>query len=176
VPVTDPRRPDVFDVILAPALVFAGYAIAPLASRLWLGVAVSLLAIAASIPFLVRRARLVRVSHTPALDALRVIAVFGSVLIVAFASLHYAVATHVADQYTGIATKLDSVYYTVTMLSTVGFGDITADGQLARLLATLNILFNLIALGIGIRLVTHAAQTRVHEQGTRLVPPSADEA
>jgi voltage-gated potassium channel len=169
-------RIDLLDVLLIPVLVFAGYAIAPLDSRLWLGITVSLTAIVLCIPLLARRARAVRVSHTPLVDALRAIAVFGAVLIVAFASMHYSIAFHGNNEYSGISTKLDAVYYTVTTLSTVGYGDITANGQVARLVVTTNILFNLIALGIGLRLVTHAAQQRFQEKGTRLVTPPADEA
>lgn len=160
----------------APALIILGYVLAPLSTRPWLGVLVSLTALACALPFLARRARVVRLSNTPLIDALHAIAVFGTMLIVAFASLHYAVAVNVDGQYSGLQTKLDGVYYTVTVLGTVGFGDITADGQLARGLATTNILFNLIALGVGLRLVTFAAQSRFSEQGTRLVPPAADEA
>lgn len=163
-------------MVAAPAFIIVGYVLAPLGTRPWLGVLVSLTALACALPFLARRARVVRLSNTPLIDALRAIAVFGTMLIVAFASLHYAVAVNVDGQYSGIETKLDGVYYTVTVLGTVGFGDITADGQAARALATANILFNLVALGVGLRLVTFAAQSRFNEQGTRLVPPTGDEA
>lgn len=164
------------ETFAAPVVIIAGYVLAPLDSRPWLGVTVSLAALIATVPLLMRRARAVRLSHTPALDALRAIAMFTSVLIVAFASLHYAVAVNVAGQYSGLNTKIDGVYYTVTVLGTVGFGDVTADGQLARVLATVNILFNLVALGVGLRLITFAAQTRFNERGTRLVAPPSDEA
>lgn len=173
---SDQRRIDVLDVLLTPALVFAGYLVAPLGSRLWLGITISVLAILLSLPLLLRRARAVRNSTRPVQDALRAIAVFGSVLIVAFASLHYAIAMNTEGQYIGLSTKIDGLYYTVTMLSTVGFGDVSASGQLARAIATVNILFNLVALGIGLRLMTHAAQERFQEQGTRLVPPTPEEA
>ena len=50
-------------------------------------------------------------------------------LVVSFAAVYYVLGTEMEGQMNGISTKTDSLYFTVTMLSTVGFGDITAVGQ-----------------------------------------------
>jgi hypothetical protein len=44
----------------------------------------------------------------------------------------------------------------VTIVATVGFGDIHAQGTAARLLVTVHMLFNLVYLGTALRLLTGA--------------------
>ena len=55
-------------------------------------------------------------------------------------------------------TKTDSLYFTVTVFATVGFGDITATSQAARLIVTVQMILDLIILGLGIRLLLGAAR------------------
>jgi voltage-gated potassium channel len=150
-------------VTAAPLAVIAVYAVAPLATTPWLGVVASLLAIGVTIPLATRRVRRVRHSDRPLLDAAAAIALFSTVLIIGFASMYYAVAVHRSGEIDGIETKIDALYFTVTTAATVGFGDITADGQLARLLVTVNMVFNIVALGATVRLVGWAARQRIDE-------------
>jgi len=49
-----------------------------------------------------------------------------------FADSDYVFRTH--GQMSGLETKTDAIYFTVTIVATVGFGDITATGQAARAL------------------------------------------
>jgi voltage-gated potassium channel Kch len=53
---------------------------------------------------------------------------------------------------------VDSLYFTVTTFSTVGFGDITATSQTARLLVTTQMILGLIVLGLGIRVILRAVE------------------
>jgi voltage-gated potassium channel len=55
-------------------------------------------------------------------------------------------------------TRTDSLYFTVTTFSTVGYGDITATSQAARLLVTVQMILDLLALGLGIRVFIGAVQ------------------
>ncbi len=59
------------------------------------------------------------------------------------------------------------MYFTVTTLSTVGFGDITATGQAARLVVTLQMAFNLAFLGIVIRAFANVAGRRHRERAPK---------
>jgi voltage-gated potassium channel len=47
-------------------------------------------------------------------------------------------------------TRTDSVYFTVTIFATVGFGDISASSEAARVLVTFQMILDLIVLGLGI--------------------------
>jgi len=64
-------------------------------------------------------------------------------VLVVFSFSYYLLAINATDQMVGVATRLDALYFSATTVSTVGYGDIHAAGQLARGLVTLNILFNL---------------------------------
>ena len=68
------------------------------------------------------------------------------------------------DQFVGLDTKLDAVYFTVTTLSTVGYGDVHAVGQAGRLAVTLQIVFNLTFLAVAVRVLVGAAQRRLAER------------
>lgn len=150
-------------VAAAPIVVIGVYAVAPLDSAPWLGVVAGLAAIGVTIPLAARRVRRVRTSDRPVLDATAAIALFSTVLVIGFASMYYVVAAHRPGEIDGIDTKIDALYFTVTTAATVGFGDITADGQLARLLVTLNMVFNIVALGATVRLIGWAARQRIGE-------------
>jgi hypothetical protein len=56
-------------------------------------------------------------------------------------------------------TRTDSLYFTVTVFATVGFGDINATSQAARVLVTVQMVLDLIVLGLGIRVFTSAVQS-----------------
>jgi len=81
-----------------------------------------------------------------------------------FASAYFAMAPRAspANFNTHSLTRTDSLYFTVTTFSTVGYGDITAASQTARLVVTAQIILDLLALGLGIRVflgtVQHARQ------------------
>ena len=65
---------------------------------------------------------------------------------------------HTTGQINGVITKLDALYFTVTVVSTVGFGDITAVGQTARAVVTIQMIFDLAFLAIAVRVLARAAE------------------
>jgi len=65
--------------------------------------------------------------------------------VIFFAEADYLLS-RLPGQFVGLHTRTDSLYFTVSTLSTVGFGDITASGQLARAAVSLQIVFNLVFL------------------------------
>ncbi len=159
----DSPRVELAAVALAPVVVIGVYSVAPLESTPWLGLLASLLAIGVTIPLAARRVQRVRTSDRPVLDAMAAIALFSTVLIIGFASMYFVLAMHRPGEIDGISTKIDALYFTVTTAATVGFGDITADGQMARLLVTVNMVFNIVALGATVKLIGWAARQRIGE-------------
>lgn len=120
-------------------------------------------AVGALVPLAVRRAQQVLVSDRPGLVALQAVVTAVTVLVVSFSTLYYVLGTQHSDQIDGVATKIDGLYFSVTILSTVGFGDITATGQLGRAVVTLNMALNLVLLAIAVRVLTWALE-RAREQ------------
>ncbi|MGB0100828.1 MAG: potassium channel family protein [Nocardioides sp.] len=62
--------------------------------------------------------------------------------ILAFALAFYRLAIDSPGQIVGLETRLDSLYFTMTTLLTVGYGDIHAEGQVARGLVLVQMVFN----------------------------------
>ena len=51
-------------------------------------------------------------------------------------------------------SRTDALYFSVTIVTTVGFGDITAKTEVARLLVAAQMFGDLILLGLGLKLST----------------------
>ena len=56
----------------------------------------------------------------------------------------YVLAAQEPEQFTGLTTRTDALYFTIVTMSTVGFGDIHPVGQQAKLLVIAMIIFDLI--------------------------------
>lgn len=134
------------------------YVVIPLQTDLaWLGLVIGLVALVGIAPFAVRRAVAVGNSPTPMLAAGEAILIVASMLIFGFSSVYLAIDRDAA-QFSGLETRIDAVYFTVSTLSTVGYGDVHATGQLARGLVTLQILFDLSLLAVSVKLLLGAAR------------------
>jgi voltage-gated potassium channel len=84
--------------------------------------------------------------------------VVGGVIFFAVADL--AVARSAPAEFVSLETKTDALYFAVTTLSTVGFGDVHAQGQIARSLVIVQMVFNVVVL-------TRAAQTLLASRAAR---------
>jgi voltage-gated potassium channel len=70
----------------------------------------------------------------------------------------------------GTLTRTDSMYFTITVFATVGFGDITATSQAARVLVMTQMLLDLVILGLGVRLLVTVVNLGRNRQGRAPVP------
>ena len=65
-------------------------------------------------------------------------------VVMTFSFAYYLLATSGSEQFVGLHTRLDALYFSFTTTTTVSFGDIHATGQTARALVTLQLAFNLV--------------------------------
>jgi len=63
-------------------------------------------------------------------------------------------------EFAELTNKTDSLYFNVSTLATVGFGDVHPVGQLARAAVTVQIVFNLVFLGTAVSLISGFFRTR----------------
>ncbi len=63
-------------------------------------------------------------------------------------------------QFVDLHTKTDALYFTISTLATVGFGDVHAAGQLARAAVTVQVVFNLIFIGAAAGIVSGLLRSR----------------
>ena len=82
------------------------------------------------------------------------VAVYVAVLF--FALSYYLLATADPEQFVGLQTRLDALYFSITILSTVGFGDVHAAGQAARAIVSLQLAFDLLFISLGVAAVRAA--------------------
>lgn len=144
--------------MVIPLLLLALYFVVPFRGTWWPVAAVlGLVAAGAVLPLTVKRIARVRTSPHPVGEAMVAVSLLASLVIIGFASGYYAIATH-SDEIPALHTRVDSLYFTTTTMSTVGFGDIVATGQGARALVTVHILVNLTLIAGGLRLVAGAAR------------------
>ncbi|MEZ5096783.1 MAG: potassium channel family protein [Nocardioides sp.] len=68
-------------------------------------------------------------------------------VLMTFSFAYYLVASSAPGQFAGLHTRLDALYFSTTTLTTVGYGDIHASGQVARGLVTAQHVFNLVVVG-----------------------------
>jgi voltage-gated potassium channel len=79
---------------------------------------------------------------------------------VVFALGFYLMELHLPGQIPGITTRTDALYFTLSTLTTVGFGDITAQGQLARGVVILQLVFNAVFVGAAVSIVVGTIRNR----------------
>ena len=63
-----------------------------------------------------------------------------------------------AATFTEPLSRSDAIYLTVTIFATVGFGDISAQTEAARLVVTAQMLLDLVVLGLGINVILGAVK------------------
>lgn len=142
-----------------------GYWILPLRGELWwLGAVIGLAAIIGVLPLTVHRIQAIQRAEQPVLVAIEAIVLLVSMLVLGFAAVYFSIDER-QHQFEGLTTRLDAVYFTVTTLATVGYGDIHPTGQLARTVATLQMLVNLLFLGIVVRVLARVARTTAGDPG-----------
>lgn len=81
-------------------------------------------------------------------------------VVVAFASTFFMLERSDPGQVAGLSTRLDALYFTLTTLVTVGFGDIYPQGQAARAIACLQFVFNAVFVVGLVRAMLYQAQIR----------------
>lgn len=78
-------------------------------------------------------------------------------LVMAFSLLFYVTELLAPDQFSGMGTKTDALYFTLSTMATVGYGDVHAQGQFARASVCGLILFNIVVVASLVRVHTQRA-------------------
>jgi voltage-gated potassium channel len=106
---------------------------------------------------------IVRAEH-PVLRAFEVVAFAVPLLVAVFAFTYLSLSRQEAVSFTEHLDRVGALYYTVSTLSTVGFGDIAARSDAARILVTVQMLFDLALIGVLVRLVILVTRAGLRRQ------------
>jgi voltage-gated potassium channel len=97
-------------------------------------------------------------SDYPTLRAVEALAFIVPAYLVFFATIYYLI-NHANQATFGTSqTRLDSLYFSATVFTTVGFGDISAKTQAARAIVLCQMVLDLVILGLVVRLVVNAVK------------------
>jgi voltage-gated potassium channel len=95
----------------------------------------------------------------PGIRAIQALATTVPLYLLLFAATYFLMSYTDTSNFNVYAlTRTDTIYFTVTVFATVGFGDISPASQVARLVVTAQMILNLIVLGLGVRLIVGAVQ------------------
>ena len=97
-------------------------------------------------------------SEHPGMRAVEALAFSLPLFILLFATTYYLMDHANAATFAQPLTRIDSMYFSATVFTTVGFGDITAKGQGARVLVTIQMMLDLVVIGLVVRLVVNAVK------------------
>jgi len=159
----------------AVALLVVGYYLAPLDRPLDTGTLIEfLLALAVVGAVIAWEVRNILISDVPRLRAVQTVAVGVPMLLLVFASVYVQIETSQPNSFSETLSRTDALYFTVTVFSTVGFGDIVPKSELARIVTMSQMLTGLIVLGLVAKVVFGAVQTAVaRREGAADVRPTA---
>jgi len=137
------------------------------------GVAVTLLVagLVVFVGLVAFQVRAIIASPFPGLRAIEALATSVPLFLVLFASSYFVMARLSPGSFSAPLTRTDALYFTVTVFSTVGFGDITAKTETARLVVTGQMIADLVILGLAIKAIVSAVR-----RGRQRRPQAADHA
>jgi voltage-gated potassium channel len=95
-------------------------------------------------------------SRFPGLRALEALGTSIPLFLLLFSSTYLVMASISAGSFNQPLTHSDALYFTVTVFATVGFGDIVAKSETARLIVTGQMIADLIIIGIGAKVILGA--------------------
>ena len=122
----------------------------------WAAIAILVIGLAGLIGLVTFQVRWIVTSRFPGLRALEALAISVPLFLLLFASAYVVMGVLSASNFSQPMTQTNALYFTVTVFTTVGFGDITAKTDVARLVVTGQMIIGLIILGLGAKVILGA--------------------
>jgi hypothetical protein len=118
--------------------------------------------------FFIRSIRAVQKSQFPGIRAGEAMLSSGVLLLAIFASIYSLISLQDPEAFTEVLTPFSSIYFSLTILATVGFGDIAPSSVPARSVAMAQMVLDLVFIGVLVRTITNAAKRSI---ASRAAPP-----
>jgi voltage-gated potassium channel len=112
-------------------------------------------------------------SSHPALRAVEAVAVSIPLFLLLFAGTYAVLSGSDPGAFTEPLSRVDGLYFVVTVFATVGFGDISAVSQVARLLVTVQMVGDLVLIGLVLRVFLTAVDRGRRRAAGQEDPPAA---
>lgn len=145
--------------LLNTTLLVAIYYVIPLDQPFGAGAAVRvLIGLVVFVCLVVWQVKNILDSPYPAVKAVEALALILPFYLLLFASTYFVMERASAASFTETMTRTDALYFSVTVFSTVGFGDIAPRSEPARVVLIFQMLGDLALLGVGARLLLTAVE------------------
>jgi hypothetical protein len=122
-----------------------------------------------------RRLRAITLSPHPYVTGGEALVEVLALFIGVFAMIHLAIADATPAAYTEPLDRVAAVYFAVTVLTTVGFGDIAPVSTGARVATTIQMIVDLFMLAITARVIIGVARRSKERRDRELLQPAAPE-
>jgi voltage-gated potassium channel len=135
------------------------YYLLPL-DRTSIGVAVGMLAfgLVALVGLVVFQVRSIIKAKYPALRAVGALATSVPLFLLLFAGTYFVMGGISEANFSEPLTRTDALYFTVTVFATVGFGDIVATTESARVVVMGQMIAGIVTIGLGARVIVDAVK------------------
>jgi hypothetical protein len=149
------------------AALLAAYFLAPVRAKtptqevLWL-----VAALAAFVAVIGLQVRAIVRSRHPQWRAFESIAVAIPLFLIMFARIYLTVSSVASHAFSVDLDRTSALYFTITVFSTVGFGDISPQIDFARWIVSVQMLLDLVVLGVIVRVLFGAAERGAATQAT----------
>lgn len=166
------RRRLVVMTVLHPALTTAClvtiFFVAPLNARFTVATALGLAGCLVLLVVIIGwQARAIERSRYPRLRAIEALAVIVPVFVLLFATAYVVMGNTQAGAFSEPLTRTDALYLAMEIFSTVAFGDIIPRSPAAKILTMLQMLGNLLLIGLAARVLVEAVRRGLRRGGGR---------
>jgi hypothetical protein len=110
--------------------------------------------------------RRITTAKLPELRAVEALGIVIAVFLVGFSVVYLSMSHNDPSTFTQPLDHTRALYFTVSVFSTVGFGDITPRTDTSRLIVAAQMLLDLAIIGVVVRLIFNAARSRVQPAGS----------
>jgi len=124
--------------------------------RLGVGIAVFVLVLAWQL-------HLVKNADMPGLRAIQALLATIPLFLITFAAVYLSLSEASDTHFSEPLNHTGALYLVITVFATVGFGDITPEGDLARILVSVQMLLDLVVLGAVVQLLFNAAKSGIED-------------
>jgi alkylhydroperoxidase/carboxymuconolactone decarboxylase family protein YurZ len=109
-------------------------------------------------------------------DDLQSLVTLLALVLLVFTLGFYALERTNPGQIAGLHTRIDALYFTLATMGTVGYGDVHASGQVARVIVSTQMIFNIVFVGTLASVVTRRVRIRALERdiARRTTSPEGD--